>query len=231
MKEEKVMRPLEWQWSSFWKNNSWFFAGFFLLLFLGALCLLFIEKGDAILFFSDRRSWWSDHLFRFLTKFGEELAYIIALSVLLFIRYRFAIAIPLIGIVVTIISYYSKAFFAHRRPSLYFQQEGIFEQLNLIDGIILNAGLTSFPSGHTMSAFAFFSFLAFCFHKKKFFPLLFLLFALLVGISRIYLVQHFLQDVYLGAIMGVGVGIMWYYLIFLFPNPHPWLDRSLLKKR
>ena len=36
--------------------------------------------------------------------------------------------------------------------------------------------------------------------------------ALIVGISRVYLVQHFLKDVYLGAIMGVLIAMGWYYI-------------------
>lgn len=229
MSEENVVQSQKWSWSAFWSSNALFFGGFILLLIVGGLILFFIDYGEAIFFFSERRTWFGDQFFKYFTKLGEEGVYIAALIILLFIRYRFALVIPLIGGSVALISYYLKSFFAHARPSLYFQQIGIFEQINVVDGIKLYGGQNSFPSGHTMSAFAFYAFLAFCFSKNKILSLIFLIFALLVAVSRIYLVQHFLQDVYLGAIVGVMVGIVWYYLIFLLPQPHRWLDKSLWK--
>ena len=53
----------------------------------------------------------------------------------------------------------------------------------------------------------------------------------LIGVSRIYLVQHFFQDVYLGAWMGVILAMLIYGLQgkFFLEESH-WLNRSLLRK-
>lgn len=66
----------------------------------------------------------------------------------------------------------------------------------------------SFPSGHTTTAFALAVVLA------HFFPggrALWFLLAVLVGLSRLYLVEHFLADVVAGAGLGFAVGwaVVW----------------------
>ena len=49
--------------------------------------------------------------------------------------------------------------------------------------------------------------------------------ALLVGISRIYLVQHFLKDIYLGSILGVLAALLMYFLQYRMDAP--WMGRRL----
>ena len=86
-------------------------------------------------------------------------------------------------------------------------------QLGFIPGFEMNKVLTSFPSAHTMAAFALFSFLAFCFPRKPWLSLTCVIAALLVGVSRMYLVQHFFKDVYTGALLGVTLGAIAYQLL------------------
>ena len=76
-----------------------------------------------------------------------------------------------------------------------------------VPGVELNSGQTSFPSGHTIGAFALYSVLAMIFAETR--PRLGVFFALLgaaVALSRIFLVQHFLVDVLGGALLGLLVG-------------------------
>ena len=54
----------------------------------------------------------------------------------------------------------------------------------------------------------------------------FFLIALLVGYSRVYLSQHFFEDVYVGSIIGVSVTLVVYYLLSKMNKP--WLEYSLL---
>lgn len=211
--------------NNFLRRNSWFLAGFILFLALALLFLAQIEKGEAIMYFNSRRSWFGDLFFRFSTHLGEAGVYLLALVGLLFVRYRHALTIPLLGIVVTLISYFSKLYFAHDRPYLYFKKLNQLDQLNTIEGVTLFGGQTSFPSGHSMSAFAIYAFLSFCLPWKKGLALAFLTAAILTAVSRIYLVQHFLQDVTLGAVMGVAIAIGMYYL-HLLPKA-AWLDKRL----
>src|SRR5690606_4715755 len=109
---------------------------------------------------------------------------------------------------------------------VYFRELGMFDQINLVEGVQLWEK-HSFPSGHTMSAFAVFGILALLFNGKKTLGLVFLFMAILAGLARVYLVQHFLQDVYLGAILGVLIALSVYIYQDRFPhNPDHWIDRS-----
>ncbi|MBV6654613.1 MAG: phosphatase PAP2 family protein [Mameliella sp.] len=218
------MSPLH----KFWRSNRPFFSGMLQFVLFGALLLVLMETGAFVWFFSRHRSPLLDLLFVYGTKLGEPVAFVAMLILLLFVKFRNALAIPLLGLSVSIISYLTKSFFAHDRPFAYFEKLGIAEQLNLVTGVKVHTGATSFPSGHTMAGFALFAFVAFCWPRKKGSGMLLFTLALIVGLSRIYLVQHFFKDVYLGAILGVLIAGGWYYLQQL-PKA-AWLDRKLYKK-
>jgi membrane-associated phospholipid phosphatase len=93
------------------------------------------------------------------------------------------------------------------RPKLYFEA-GTY--LNFIDGVTLS-GSSSFPSGHTATAFAIATVLVLM-TKNKNGQMLILMAATLVGYSRIYLAQHFLLDVIVGALLGSISGVLAFYL-------------------
>ncbi len=83
------------------------------------------------------------------------------------------------------------------RPKLFFEK---IAGLHFVPGVE-NHMLDSFPSGHTTAAFAFYFALVFMVRSNYLKSALFL-FALLIGYSRIYLSQHFLNDVFFGSIIG-----------------------------
>ncbi|MFK7932885.1 MAG: phosphatase PAP2 family protein [Saprospiraceae bacterium] len=214
------------------QQNKYFFRIFFAFIILGFIALLVFEHGDWIVFFSDQRNFWVDNFFRYWTKVGEEPAYIIAIILLCFVKFRYVVFVPIIGLVVTVVANLLKAFFAQPRPRLFYEMNGLLEQINLIEGVILNSGATSFPSGHTMSGFALFSFVAFCLPQKKVVAGFLFLNAFLVGLSRIVLVQHFLRDIYVGGIIGVLLAILIFYLqSLLSDNPQKWWNKSILREK
>lgn len=67
---------------------------------------------------------------------------------------------------------------------------------------ITHIGHSSFPSGHTTTAFTMAAVFAFA-SSNKFLKILFFLLAIGVGYSRIYLGQHFVEDVLAGMILGL----------------------------
>jgi|SRR3989338_1927301 len=70
---------------------------------------------------------------------------------------------------------------------------------------ILSALNYSFPSMHSMVAFALFPFLAIYLPKQRYF---WVVFVLLVAFSRIYFGFHFLSDVVFGALFGFAIGCL-----------------------
>lgn len=73
-------------------------------------------------------------------------------------------------------------------------------------------GSPSFPSGHTADAFAF-AFAAILVYRKWFILIPCLVWAAMVGYSRMYLGVHFPSDVLGGAIIGIGGAFASRYLI------------------
>ncbi len=199
----------------FLRDNRIYFICIGLFLVIAGGFLAFIELGDAIFFFNNRRADWSDFFFKYGTKLGEEAAYLGFGLILLAIDFRKVFVLPILGFTITFVSYFTKSIFAQPRPAAYFKDLDLLQNIQFIEGVDIHTGASSFPSGHTMSAFALYTLLALFFPKKWWLQLGFFSLALIVGVSRIYLVQHFLRDVFAGAIMGVGFGIA-FYLLYQF---------------
>jgi len=212
-------------------THRWFFVPFLLFLATTAILLAIYPTGHWVLYFSERRSPFWDQFFMIGTRFGEEWAFIgVLLISLLWINYRHSLSIPILGIVVTSVSALTKKAYHHPRPLRYFREQGLEEQLNLVSGFHVNSGMTSFPSGHTMAAFALFTFFALNARHKKFVGLGLFLLALMVGISRIYLTQHFLKDIFWGSVLGLVLGILLHYAQ-AWLGKKAWLERRIIKKK
>lgn len=96
------------------------------------------------------------------------------------------------------------------RPRLFFEPG---RYLHFVDGVSLS-GYSSFPSGHTATAFAVATVLV-LFMKNTNRQIGILGMALLVGYSRIYLAQHFIIDIMIGALIGVIGGVAGFMLATL----------------
>ena len=93
-----------------------------------------------------------------------------------------------------------------------------------VEGIDLHAHF-SFPSGHATAAFSMCLALAIMV-GRPWAGVLLALFAGLLGSTRIYLSQHFLQDVILGAVLGTVCAWYAYRLCYIGPlSTKPWIDR------
>jgi len=165
-----------------------------------------INKGDIIIYCANHRSEWANFLFIYGSQAGEGYVYITAFFVFLFIEYRHALVVFMASATVLILSGLLKELFGHPRPYTYFTEQ--LQQpylVNYIDGVTLHKSWTSsFPSGHTTSGFAFYGLIAMIF-QKPLIQFLCLVMAFMVGFSRIYLVQHFLEDVTAGMLLGTFI--------------------------
>lgn len=212
------------------QRNNWYFSAFLLFLVVGGILLLTTSHGDEVFFFSAHRSYIANTFFRFFTNMGDGAIFVLSIIILLFWRFRTALVVLLLGIALFLTSTLTKNFFSQPRPYRYFEERDLLDRITFVDGVRLAKGTTSFPSGHTMTGFAFYSFLALVIPRKKAMGLLLFTAALLVGISRMYLVQHFLSDVYLGAILGVFLAIIFHYIHSHYFKV-AWADKALLPKK
>ncbi len=198
-------------------------------MFLSLLIIILLtEQGSGLYFFSDNRTFLGDFYFKYGTQLGEEPMYAILTIGALFISYRMAIKIPFIGFSIMGLSYLLKGIFLHKRPVMYYSELGIMDQFNVVEGVHLITGLTSFPSGHTMSGFGLFYLIALQFNKNWKVGLLCFWVAATIGISRIYLFEHFCKDVLVGAIIGMLVAqLMDYIFSYKKDDPSFWMNKSL----
>ena len=74
-------------------------------------------------------------------------------------------------------------------------------------------GQYGFISSHAANSFALASFLALTYKNIKYFPLMIILWAALVAYSRPYLGVHYPGDILCGAIVGMGLGYLVYFLV------------------
>jgi membrane-associated phospholipid phosphatase len=118
-------------------------------------------------------------------------------------------------------------FLAMQRPYMFLDR---MPGLHLVPGIELHHGL-SFPSGHATSAFSMCLALA-VLADRRWSAVLFALVAALLAFSRVYLSQHFTEDVLAGALLGTSTGIGAYFLLYKGAwGRSPRLDRSPFRRQ
>ena len=191
-----------------------FVTGAVIMMILGMIGVMFFEKADLLLWLYEWRHPVADYYFYYVTMLGEEHGFIFFGLLLWLTSWRKMLTIPVLGLVVTIISYLSKLYFQHERPSLYLKRLGWEGSISIL-GYPVIGGFHSFPSGHSMAAWALFTLMA-VHVRKTWFSLLCLFLAASVSLSRIYLMAHFLQDTVVGAMIGFALGYGIYYLYTLW---------------
>lgn len=210
----------------FLREHKWYNIPILLYFIVCFILLFLLNKGDLVLFFSNNRTDFWNTFFIYGTQLGEAYTYLIAFVGLLFIKYRYAIFVPVVAGTSFIFSFLLKRFFAHLRPKLWFEELG--EVLTFVPNLYVNIGHTSFPSGHTFSGFAIFGYLALC-SSKWWVKILFASSAIITGLSRVYLVQHFLEDIVFGAFLGTSLAIGLYLLQSrLSDDVDKWWNKKLM---
>ena len=97
------------------------------------------------------------------------------------------------------------------RPQAFF---GANMPLHYVAGVEIHTS-NSFPSGHTVSAFSLALVLS-LYHQRSWISAFCIIGAILVGFSRVYLLQHFFIDTYFGAWIGVCLT----YLLYRAGKPY-----------
>jgi membrane-associated phospholipid phosphatase len=204
---------------------------FFIFAALLSFFLFFTTKGDVVLWINLHHEPTLDLFFKYWTWLGDGIILALLLVFFIFYNYYYA-AVTVVSIIFQsiVISVLKRWLFAGLERPLAFFGDGV--DLNLVEGVNVHV-VNTFPSGHTATAFSVFALLALAFAMRRFWlsALLFIM-ALLVGVSRIYLVQHFFTDVYAGAwtgLLSVVTGIVVTEYWFIKENPERY-NKSLLKR-
>ncbi len=191
------------------KKCDWYFGGLMIILSASALLLLLTGKAKSFIFLNSYHPFLLNVFFINYTFLGDGI-FASCLILFLFYRQRKQQALTLLvsflisGLAVQVI----KNIVSAPRPKIFFEAG---QYLHFINGVS-HGGHSSFPSGHTATAFAIATVIVLMI-KIKNWQLLILSAAILVGYSRIYLAQHFLIDVIVGALIGNISGILSVYFI------------------
>lgn len=211
-----------------WQNLA-FIIPYLLFLLTAGIFLIVFPKGEVHLAINQFRFRFCDYFFYYATFLGDFIVVIVLALLLCLISYRFALLIALSNIFSSLIVQLLKhTLFSYVvRPKKFF--EGAHD-LNLVPGYE-NYIHNSFPSGHSTTAFTIFFCLALILKNKTLKFLMFVI-AFTVGFSRVYLSQHFLNDVYAGSLIGVAIALLTYgYLFSDRMSAIHWLDKSFLKNK
>lgn len=150
--------------------------------------------------------------FTFVTNVGDVYGYLVVLviviviSAMIFKRWKYVGQVALVLFLATVSNMMLKRFIDRARPGI--------EHLVSVETL-------SYPSGHAMSAMAFYGFVIYLFSKFKINSFLktmaITLLALLIlsiGVSRIYLGVHFPSDI----VGGYIAGLIWVFFCILLFN-------------
>ena len=182
----------------------------FLIPYLILLCACLIIKlaySREVIYFAvnARYSAWADYIAPYITDIGNGWTIIILAVIISLFNFRGAFLIATAYGVTSILVQIVKRIVDAPRPKLYFQDQ--LSHIHFVKGMYIDT-FDSFPSGHSVTAFsAAVAITYLC--KNKRWALLLLTVAILVGCSRMYLSEHFFEDVVAGSIMGVVVTIFW----------------------
>jgi len=194
------------------------FILYYMFLSVGALLLILFEKGDILLWVNKNHCSFQDLFYKYWTHLGDGLAFAILIIIFLLLNYYRAIMIVFAVISQTIIIQGLKRFVFSDvvRPKLFFEN---FGELYQVAGVDIH-GYNSFPSGHTATAFTIAVLLS-LFFKNRYATGLLMIMSIMVGLSRVYLLQHFFVDIYFGSIIGFLNGVIVY----------SWMETTSLSKR
>lgn len=196
------------------EKNRLFFTLYFICFFIVFLNEFNKPMLDATLYFGEHRTTFGDGFFKFWTLLGEAYPYFLVAAFFFFYQKDKLNTqkSTVTGITILIVTFLLKEAFEYPRPAAILDQMGYSSSFNFVDGIDIHTGPTSFPSGHTASAFALFGLLSFQFYKHKTLQVIFFFTAFLVGLSRVYLTQHFPQDTLFGSVVGLVIAMTVEYL-------------------
>lgn len=188
-----------------------YFSIAFLTILLLSSSLFFKEKEFLNIWLNQYHHLGLDVFFKYITLLGSAWFLIPLLLFSLFRSYFLSLVLivsAFIEFIIVQLILKNGVFSDVLRPIAYISES---ELLHKVDGVIIHS-LHSFPSGHAQTAFLIFTFLTF-FSRRILTAYFFLFIAVLISLSRVYLLQHFFVDVWFGALIGYTVLII-VFLVF-----------------
>ena len=189
-------------------GNRLYFLLWGLFLVVGLIFILTVGKAASFITLNPYHVTTLDKIFIWITWLGDG-GFSVIVIVLLLIRRRWSMATQVTAafLLSALVAQILKNIFSMPRPMQFFPP-GAYPYF-IKD--VTHLGFASFPSGHTTSIFALATILALLTRDQRL-KIAYLLAGVLVGYSRIYLGQHFLNDVLMGSCVGTIVAVLVHWL-------------------
>jgi len=199
-----------------------------LFVLIVSTLLVIYPKPELFVLLNGAYSDFGNQAFPYITHLGGGYLSLIVVIVFVFMQYRLAIiataSFLLTGLIIQLLKH--TVFSDWTRPVKFLEGTDI----HTVPGVDMYM-YNSFPSGHSAMAFSLFFMLSLALSGKK--PVLGIVFfalALLGGYSRIYLGQHFPEDVLAGSLIGVSLTYLCYLLLNKLIKDRVWANHRLFKK-
>lgn len=208
-------------------DNRFFLLPYILFLVTFMVFAFSYTKIEMHIWVNQLNSPFLDVFFKYATHLGDGTAIAVLTLILLFVKYRYALAFLIGSLMTSGIVHLFKQFLMEEmyRPSKYFE---LFEtyQLYVVEGVTLRS-LQSFPSGHTSTAFNVFLMLALL-TENHYLKFGYFILAIVVAYSRVYLSQHFFVDIMAGSFIATVSLLAVFYWAITWNRK--WLESSVVTK-
>ncbi len=194
-------------------QNKIFLLPYIVIFVISLVFAIVFGREQSQIFINKLNSPFFDQFFKYLTYLGSGYFFVLVIFLVAVFRGRASGGLIVAAILSTILVQALKHSIGGYRPYAFFQMYSDYS-LHLVSGVKM-LKLHSFPSGHTATAFAVFFYLA-ALTRRNLLKISYLLLAVLVGYSRVYLSQHFVVDVVGGSFIGIlssYIGLWWYYSV------------------
>jgi len=211
-------------------ENKFFMIPFLIAVLVAVFFMNMYSLNEGHLFLNQFHNNFFDVFFKYFTDLGDGVMFGVVIVTCLFFRFRIALYAAIVGILVLIIiSGISKELLFHDwpRPTRVFDNLGI--NLHYIDGVRKHM-ISTFPSGHSATAYGLYGLLA-LFFRNKYMKFLMFTVAILASFSRVYLSLHFVRDSIVGSAIGVIIAVLVFYYFNKILGKYLILDKSLLNFR
>lgn len=200
------------------------------VILICALCIKISFTKEEIYFYVNNLHFPAgDVFFPYATEMGSTVTAFVLPLLLLFVRYSSSLLLGSAYLVTLLVNVPLKNLFNAPRPKLYFN--GSVRPIYFVPDVEVLSNNFSFPSGHTVCAFTAAVVLTYI-APRKWYGYIYLFLALLVAYSRMYMSQHFFEDVTAGSFVAVSVTILW--ITWLDNQPFmqkPFWQLSLSRKK
>jgi membrane-associated phospholipid phosphatase len=193
------------------KNNIPFFTILLLFIVSVSSILYTFGKDEAQLFANKYHNDFADYFFFYMSQVIEGIiAPIILLIIITFKNFKYGVIILAAYLFSGAVTQFLKLviYSEAKRPNFLMPELRLIPESFELHNRIAN----SFPSGHTTAAFSMFLILTLIVKNKKW-GYFFALMAAGVAYARVYLSQHFFEDILLGSIIGTFVSLLVYYIL------------------